>query len=377
MQFRGAALTLLVFTVSACDWVDSTGIQTGDPVDATIALIEETQKNIEFSVPVSDANGESRVQSWNQVDEGALVACSNLINLGEASPTLSQACAPQENNCEFTIIELDDFPDSPTDTDADTTGNLSQHYFTVHPPALSSPIGVKYRWEFLDDTGETVTEELHLCVEATNETPTAVADRYVVFDEETDLLIEDAVFDDGCGLEGQNNLLANDVDDHHLNRDCLSAELVRPPNYASNDVTTAFTAGGGFLYVAEDDREHPEDSFTYRVFDGENYSEETTVTILVASEWTVPDANRDFYNITRNSEENTLNPLSNDDDPEDTPMMILSVSEPSAGGDVTINEDETLTYTPASGFRGFDYFNYTIENEYGQQDSALVRVRVR
>ncbi|MBX2883270.1 MAG: cadherin-like domain-containing protein [Granulosicoccus sp.] len=368
-------VALVTVLVSACDWVDSTGVQTSGSGDTAIALIEETQKNIEFSIPVSDSEGQSQVRSWDKIDEGALGACSKLINLSRASSTLSQACAPQESNCELIIVEND--TDSSSESFATDTNNQSQHNFTIFPPALSSPIGIKYRWEFLDDTGETVTEEVHLCVDATNESPTATADRYVVYEGETELFIEDAQFDENCALDGQNNLLANDADDRHLNGDCLIAEMVQPPEYASNDVTTEFTAGGGFLYIAEDDREHPEDSFTYRVFDGEFYSDETKVTILIASEWTVPDANRDNYNVTRNSEDNVLTPLENDDDPEDTPMTVLSVSQPSAGGEVTIGDDQTLIYTPRTGFRGYDFFSYTIENEYGQQDSALVRVRSR
>lgn len=375
--FRATILGLLTLLVSACDWVDSTGIQTGDPATARIALIEETQRNIEFSVPVSDADGQSQVQSWSQIDEGALSACAGLINLSQASSSLSQACSPQESNCELTIVEIDEASYVGNGTGTDITGNQSQHYFSIFPPALSAPIGVKYRWEFLNDTGETITEDVDLCVAATNEPPTATADRYVVFFEEAEIFIEDALFNDRCELTGQNNLLANDIDDRHLNGTCLVAEIVQPPEYASNDVTTEFTPNGGFLYVAEEDREHPEDSFTYRVFDGEFYSEETTVTILIASEFTAPDANRDFYNADRNSEDNTLTPLENDDDPEDTPMRILSVSQPSAGGQVTIEDDQTLLYTPARGFRGFDFFSYTIENKYGQQDSSLIRVRMR
>lgn len=375
LQKRPLSLTLaalLVVLISGCDWVDSTGIQTGDPVGNPVALIEETQTNLEFSVPVSDPDAESEVRSWVAVDEGRLAACGQLINLTVAASSLEEACSPQEPECEVIIVENSD-----GGSEEDANGvNQYQHQFAVFPPALSIPVGVRYRWEFLDDAGNTVTEDVDLCIDAVNQPPEAGADRYVVF-EDSDLQIEGAEFGDDCSLQGQNNLLANDADDHHLNAGCLIAELVEPPRYASNDVTETFTETGGFIYIAEDDREHPLDRFTYRVFDGEFYSEETTVEVLVASEWTEPDAQADVFIVNRNSSDNELLPLSNDDDPEDTPMMIIAVSKPTAGGTVTIEDDDVLLYSPLAGFRGNDYFRYTIENEYGQFDDTLIRVRVR
>jgi len=374
-RYPGRILLLLAFLlISACDWVDSTGIQAGDPADQRIALIEETQKNIEFSVPVSSDGGQSQVQSWSQVEQGALSACSRLINLNAAAATLDEACTAQETDCELLIVEIDN------SGPAANGENQYQHSFSVFPPALSSPIALKYRWEFLDDTGNPVTQDLHLCIDAVNQPPDARDDRYIVT-EDSGLTINNAVYDSDCILAEQNpafaSVLYNDTDDHHLKGPCLRAELVEPPSYAANDVSAEFSSSGGFSYVPGAGRDQTVDYFTYRVFDGSLYSEEATITILIPGEFTYPDADPDVFVVRRNSTNNLLQPLDNDTDPENTALEIVSISGPSAGGTVTIENGNTLEYTPARGFRGSDFFRYTIENEFGQQDDALIRVRVR
>lgn len=87
----------------------------------------------------------------------------------------------------------------------------------------------------------------------------------------------------------------------------------------------------------------------------------------------------DHLNVNHNNESNELNVLLNDRAPVDDgiPLTITSISEPSAGGTVTMSEDGTfLTYVPAEGFLGSENFSYTVFHPQGSVDSAQVSIRV-
>ena len=70
----------------------------------------------------------------------------------------------------------------------------------------------------------------------------------------------------------------------------------------------------------------------------------------------------------------TIAVLANDGDPDGDPLSVGAVSDP-ANGTVTINADNTVTYTPDPGFLGTDTFTYTaFDGEY--EDTATVTVTV-
>ena len=72
---------------------------------------------------------------------------------------------------------------------------------------------------------------------------------------------------------GRPNILANDTD---ANGDALTVELVAPPQYGN----LTLLADGSFVY-AHNGIHDQADQFLYRAFDGQSYSEPTTVTINV------------------------------------------------------------------------------------------------
>ena len=91
-----------------------------------------------------------------------------------------------------------------------------------------------------------------------------------------------------------------------------------------------------------------------------------------------PVANNDAFNVYENSNNNALNVLANDSDPDpgDT-LAITAVGTPNHGGTVTINGTANgLFYTPALGFTGTETFTYTIEDEAEASDQATVTVTV-
>jgi len=87
----------------------------------------------------------------------------------------------------------------------------------------------------------------------------------------------------------------------------------------------------------------------------------------------------DPYTVEVNSENNPLPVLANDYDPDKDPISIVGVSFLSGGrtGDITTGMiANVLYYTPEPGFTGYDMFTYTIQDSYGQTDSATVVVYV-
>jgi len=67
--------------------------------------------------------------------------------------------------------------------------------------------------------------------------------------------------------------------------------------------------------------------------------------------------------------------LANDTDADGDSLSISSVSQP-ANGSVVVNADETITYTPITGFTGEDSFTYTVDDGKGGTSSATVIITV-
>src|SRR6187431_1646530 len=57
-------------------------------------------------------------------------------------------------------------------------------------------------------------------------------------------------------------------------------------------------------------------------------------------------------------------------------LTIVAVGTPSQRGTATIAENNTILYSPEASFVGDEYFTYTVVDEQGNVDSALVTVRV-
>jgi hypothetical protein len=67
--------------------------------------------------------------------------------------------------------------------------------------------------------------------------------------------------------------------------------------------------------------------------------------------------------------------LANDSDANGDPLSVDSVSDP-PNGTAVIESDDTITYTPDSGYTGSDSFTYDISDGNGGTDSATVNVTV-
>ncbi|MGB3534832.1 MAG: DUF4038 domain-containing protein, partial [Microcoleaceae cyanobacterium] len=95
---------------------------------------------------------------------------------------------------------------------------------------------------------------------------------------------------------------------------------------------------------------------------------------------TSPQAGNDSYSVLEN---NTLNintangVLSNDSDADGDNLTVSNFDNNStSGGNVSLNNNGSFSYTPATNFTGTDSFNYTVSDGNGGTDTATVTVAV-
>jgi hypothetical protein len=93
-----------------------------------------------------------------------------------------------------------------------------------------------------------------------------------------------------------------------------------------------------------------------------SYSAETTVTYVVAnaSANSAPLPSDDTAIMTQKAPV-TINVLQNDSDPDNDAIYIAAIGS-AAKGDVSVNADGSLLYTPAKRFKSSDSFSYTISD---------------
>ena len=113
------------------------------------------------------------------------------------------------------------------------------------------------------------------------------------------------------------------------------------------------------------------DTVTYRIADGNGGFATATVTVTVAPVNDPPVALND-NSATQEDTPVTIGLLANDSDLEGDPLTVTAATAPN--GNVVINPDGTITYTPNPGFNGTDVISYTISDGNGGTSAATVTV---
>ncbi|BAV05896.1 gliding motility-associated C-terminal domain-containing protein [Filimonas lacunae] len=166
------------------------------------------------------------------------------------------------------------------------------------------------------------------------------------------------------------NILANDTDaSGTLVPSTVS--VVTQPNYGTltlNNTTGAVTYTPNTGYYGRD-------TFYYRVSDNNNQTSNTAQVIVTVN--AKPVANPDNAVVTLNSSA-IINLIQNDTDADGTidPTSIVIVSA-AGNGNVVVNNNGTVTYTPNNNFAGSDQFSYTVKDNNGLvSNTAIVNVTV-
>jgi gliding motility-associated-like protein len=118
------------------------------------------------------------------------------------------------------------------------------------------------------------------------------------------------------------------------------------------------------------------ETFQYVVEDIDGDYSLATVTVTVLDKQNaIPVANDDFRGCSFNQSV-VVDVLFNDTGLDDVPISV-AISQPPAVGDVVVNADNTVTYTPLTGFVGQSTFRYTVTDINGESDDALVTINVK
>ncbi len=180
--------------------------------------------------------------------------------------------------------------------------------------------------------------------------------------------------DEGTAYEGSLNVLANDRD---RDGDPLTAVLNTGPSFAD---TFGLNSDGSFSY-RHDGSETRSDSFTYFACAGESDDDDdddakcdrATVRITVKPINDPPTAVDDTATVQEDSSKNSIRVTDNDFDPDSGKLTVIDAS--ASVGSATSSNDNVL-YTPPSGFSGEARIDYTISDNDGGTDSAVLRVTV-
>jgi large repetitive protein len=117
------------------------------------------------------------------------------------------------------------------------------------------------------------------------------------------------------------------------------------------------------------------DTFTYTMQNSFGQLGTASVVVSVNFFFENPQAVDDSFEAPTNSVAVPLNVLANDIEGQDGALSIISITQPSRGGQVTIaTGGKSLRYTPAPGFGGTEVFTYTATDAGGNFTSANVTV---
>jgi VCBS repeat-containing protein len=214
-----------------------------------------------------------------------------------------------------------------------------------------------FAYSAYDGTDYSQTAAVIITVSSANDAPVAVRDTYST-DE-----------DQSLNIPARNGILTNDSD---TDGEPLTAIIVNETSHGSLKAGT----DGSFEYRPEP-HFNGEDSFTYKVSDGELDSQEVTVTIAVRAVNDPPIAKDDAY---RTDEEQPLKItepgiLKNDRDVEGDRLKALKLSNPEHGI-LELEKDGGFVYTPDENFNGKDRFSYRVKDGTDRSEPAVVKITV-
>lgn len=226
----------------------------------------------------------------------------------------------------------------------------------------------------LEDTEEEADETL--LVQLSNPSPEAsmldgTATGTITDNDETPVAVDDNyTVNEDASLSG--NVMLNDLG---LGDTPVTASLVADVQHGS----LVFNNDGTFTYHP-DANFHGNDSFSYRITDADNDTDEAMVYITVVSVNDVPIANDDSFGPVEELTNPAYVVLTGDVMINDTGLgdnaqaqLVSDVTH----GTLTMGTDGTFTYVPAAQFFGVDHFSYRLKDDDNEQSAvALVEIAV-
>lgn len=189
---------------------------------------------------------------------------------------------------------------------------------------------------------------------ATNNSPVAVNDAFTVSDRVTALV-------DGI------NSLRPSANDYDADGDVLTITAKTNPTNG-----TATIVGANIIEYQPTTSYNGSDSFTYTISDGRGGSSTATINLTVAN--SPPIAGADSVAAPRTGSI-TFDPRLNDNDPNGDTITVSAPTTPTRGT-VTLNGDQTITYTANAGAVGGDSFTYILTDARSATATGAVTVSI-
>ena len=246
----------------------------------------------------------------------------------------------------------------------DNEGNLF-----ATPGAQSSPPPRFYQINLNTGAAATISELIYRDYESCDCLTTP-------YEQNTSPVAEDDFYDTEVNQELDINVpgvLENDTD-----ADGDDLTIVSFDSTTTGGGTVLLDPDGSFVYTPQEEFEG-EDTFTYEVSDGNGGTDTATVTIqVVKQENSAPLAADDQYSIDAGTELIIEAPgvLANDSDPDGDPLTVAGFDVTNTQGNVVVNTDGSLTYTPAIDSAGTDSFTYMVSDGNGNTDTAVVFINI-
>ncbi|RYE01698.1 MAG: VCBS repeat-containing protein, partial [Sphingomonadales bacterium] len=158
-------------------------------------------------------------------------------------------------------------------------------------------------------------------------------------------------------------VLANDTDGDGDVLSILSTTAAGKGSVSIVGTTINYTSNAGVSGT---------DTFTYTTKDASGATSTATVTVNLDRP---PVAVADTYTINAGATAK-LNVTTNDTDPDNDAITLTGASTP-LHGSVVVNADNTLSYTPTTGYTGTDTFTYTISDGKGGTATGTVNLTVK
>ncbi|WP_299041449.1 tandem-95 repeat protein [uncultured Tateyamaria sp.] len=214
-------------------------------------------------------------------------------------------------------------------------------------PNFNGPATITYT--VIDGNGGEDTGEAVVSVGAVNDGPVANGDTATT-DEDTPITVD---------------VLGNDTDDD--GDDLMITSATVPADQGTVEIVDnelLFTPAENF---------NGEATVTYTITDGNGGNDVADLVVTVNPVNDAPDAVDDADTTPFNTPI-TIPVLDNDTDVDGDTLRVTEATSPN--GDVDINPDGTITFTPTDGFEGDAIIDYTITDDQGGFDSAQVTVTV-
>ncbi|SVB75646.1 uncharacterized protein METZ01_LOCUS228500, partial [marine metagenome] len=162
-------------------------------------------------------------------------------------------------------------------------------------------------------------------------------------------------------------------DDEDTPDDSLSIEIVDSPIYGTLEQFSGRVLDT-YTYTPDPDY-NGDDSFTYRVFDGDLYSEFATITLTITPVNDAPTAESDLVDAEGNIEVSfDMSTLIGDIESDDSTLVIDLILDGGAqGGTVTI-DGTVLTYNQAGNTYDHDYIPYRVSD--GELNSSVEMITI-